>query len=556
VTFLRELDPNGSCGFRDLPDASLACAVERLHGIPRALEVLAGIAKAEPFSSLNEILDSLHEKDEADAMIKEGYRRLDNDERRVMEALAVLSRPVPKVAVEFMLAPFSPGLAVGAVLRRLIELLMVEVERAAKTVKLNPIDQDYARQQLPKDGQYNRKALERRAAQYYAQLSVPREKWRRIADVEPHLLQFEHWMRAEDYAAAAEVLGQLDVRFVIWRGYARRLQSMHLALAGKLIDPRHKMLNAYALGNTCIFLGPLEKALEYLHIAQAAARQTGDQVLARSASGALGEVCRRLGRLEEAINYLEQGLQLPEPSEFDTLPLLLSLTYSYKRRFRDALDCGQRLMDTAITRQNQALQAQAHDALALACLGLGDFEEALNHAEQAEQLYRVREDLDPLAYVLNVQGMAHWGAGRAQTALNCFEQGRSRGSDDDNPRVEAFCLFNLAHVRKMQNDPSQALALATQAGAILTRIGAVEAPAALALTEALRAAETGQRIVQIQALLACARHSSNTADLLHPGALLTEAETLALAEGRDDLVADTQRARGELSWSATATQPV
>lgn len=546
VTFLRELDPNGSCGLRDLPDATLARAVERLHGVPRALEVLAGIAKAEPFSSLEEILDGLHEKDAADAMIQEGYRRLDHDERCVMEALAVLSRPVPKVAVEFMLAPFRQGLAVDAVLRRLIELLMVEVDRDTKTVKLNPIDQDYARQQLPKGGPYNRQTLERRAAQYYGQLRIPRENWRHIADAEWHLLEVEHWVRAEDYAAAAEALGQLDVLFVVWRGYARRLQSLHLALEGRLTEPRHKMINVYGLGHTCTFLGPLEKAIGYLHAAQAAAREAGDPFLARSSGTALGEVCRRLGRLDEAIGHFERAMQLPAPNPTDALPLLLSLTYSYQRRFQDALDCGRRLMDTARARQDQASQGQAHDALALACLGLGDFEQALVHAGQAAQIYRERDELDPLPYVLNVEGMAHWGAGRTQDAVDCFNQGRSQGRASDNPRAEGFCLFNLARVFLSRNEPSQALESATQAGLLLNGIGAAEAPAAVALADAIRAALNREPLIQIRALIACARHCSTTADLLHPDSLLVEAESIARAEGLADLTALAQTARRDL----------
>ena len=546
VTFLREMDPGGICGLRDLPAEELARAVERLHGIPRALEVLAGIAKAEPLCSLGEILESLHEKDAADGLIKEGYRRLDKHERLVMEALAVLSRPVPKVAVEFMVAPSAPGLAVDAVLRRLIELLMVDADRVTKTVKLNPIDQDYAYQQLPKDGEYSRRALERRAADFYAQLRVPREKWRRIVDVEPYLLEFEHRVRAEDFDAAAEVLSQIDVQFVLWRGYARRLQSMHLALEGKIKDPRHKMLHAYGLGQARVFLGPLEDAIEYLRAAQVAAREIGDRQMECRATGAIGEVCRRLGRLDEAITCLEQAVRMPVANKQDTLLLLLSLAYSYKRRFQDALECGQRLMDTALSQQDQALEAQAHDALSLACLGLGKFDDALAHANQATDIYHERDDRDPLGYVLNVQGMAHLGEGRIKEAIDFFEQGRIRGHDDDNPRIEGFCLFNLARASLMQNDSSKALDLASQAGDIFTRIGAAEAPAAVALAEAIHAAKVGNRTAQIKALLACARCSSATADLHNPNDLLAEAEALARAEGLADLAAETHRARSEV----------
>ena len=37
--------------------------MKRLHGIPRALEVLAGIRKDHPFRSLDEILEGFYEAD-------------------------------------------------------------------------------------------------------------------------------------------------------------------------------------------------------------------------------------------------------------------------------------------------------------------------------------------------------------------------------------------------------------------------------------------------------------------------------------------------------------
>ena len=164
VAMLRELDPNGLFGLRNLKDDQLARAVDRVHGVPRALEVLAGIKRDQRLRSLDSILGAFYQESLVEELIREGYRRLDAGERHVIDALAVLGRPVPAVAVEFMVAPSCPGVNVDALLGRLIDIYMVTFQSADGLLSVDAIDQDYALSQLPDTGDLSRKSLHKRAA--------------------------------------------------------------------------------------------------------------------------------------------------------------------------------------------------------------------------------------------------------------------------------------------------------------------------------------------------------------------------------------------------------
>ncbi len=536
VAMLRDMDPTGTWGLRGLPEDQLARAVQRLYGIPRALELLAGILKDQFLSSPDEILDKF-EEDVVDALMQEAYRRLGPDERHVMQALAVLGRPVPLIAVQFMVAPFEPGLSVDAILRRLIDVHMVTLDRPSRTVALNPIDQDYVFHRLPEEGEYSRNTLDNRAADYYAQLRVPKDRWQSAVDLGPYLLEFEHRFRAGQYEAAAVALNAIDVEFAAWRTHTRSLQSMHQRLAGKLTDRRLQMLQIYSLGQTYIFLGPFEKAAESFESARSIAREIGSAEFERIATAWAGEAARRLGRLDDAIDQLKRAVAM-NPSDVapgDTFLMNLGLAYSYKGEFREALGCGRRLLDMAERHSDAVLRGQAHDVLSLAFLGLRNFDQVLVHTRQAVELYRAADARDPLAYVMNVEGMAYLGQGRIGQAIESFEQASRRGKEDDTPRLEGFSLFNLARACRIKPDLERALETAVSAAAVLTRIGAPESAAALAFRDALGFSAAGDRPAMAQALLACAQSCMGTADVIAPYDLFEEAEAIARSEGMNEV---------------------
>jgi tetratricopeptide (TPR) repeat protein len=551
IAMLRDMDPNGTWGIRDMPEEQLARAVRRTYGIPDSLKKLAGLLKKEPFSSPDELLDKF-QNDVVGGLMKEAYLRLEDNERRVMEALATFGRPVPLIAVQFMAAGFQPGLSVDAVLRRLIDIHMVMLDRPSQTVSLNPIDQDYVLHQLSDKGNQALNALDNRAAEYYAQLRVPRDRWQSAVDLGPYLLEFEHRFRAGEYESAAEVLNQIDVEFAAWRTHTRRLQALYQRLEGKLADRRLQMLQIYSLGQTYIFLGPLEKAAESFERARSIAREIGDREAERKATAWIGEAARRLGQLEKAIENLGHAVAMmpPDTAVEDTFLLNLGLAHAYRREFRLALKYGGQLMDLGETHSDPVLTAEAHDVLSLANIGLSNFEEALKHARRSAELYRTADARDPLAYVRNVEAMACIGAGKIEEGIQILEEVRQRGNEDDTPRLEGFSLFNLARVYRMKGTGARALEIADAAAAVLGRIGAPETAAASAFANVLRAEAANDGKALARALLSCAGGCNGAGDLFSPEDLLREAETIARAEGLEKIA---QEAHAALKDFARAT---
>ena len=162
---------------------------------------------------------------------------------------------------------------------------------------------------------------------------------------------------------------------------------------------------------------------------------------------------------------------------------------------------AQRLLDLADRHSDPVLRAQAHDVLSIACLVSRDFRQALVHAQNALDLYKADDVRDPLAYVLNVQGMAYFGQGRLRQAIDSFEEARSRGREADSPRVESFSLFYLSRALRANGELGRALEMAELAATALTRIGAPEAAAASAFRDALTAGAAGDGQAMARALL-------------------------------------------------------
>ncbi|MBN1811803.1 MAG: hypothetical protein JXA14_08205, partial [Anaerolineae bacterium] len=131
MAMLRELDPQGELGLQNAPGEVLYCAAVLCQGIPRGLELLAGILFDEPTTRLSELLadKELFGQQVVECLMAEGYRRLGEEEQRVMEALAVFDRPVEETALAYLLHPWFPGLHVRRTLSRLVRSYFASVNR-------------------------------------------------------------------------------------------------------------------------------------------------------------------------------------------------------------------------------------------------------------------------------------------------------------------------------------------------------------------------------------------------------------------------------------------
>ena len=113
ISMLRKLDPNGLYGLRDASEDELLLVCEMTHGVPRAIEVIGTIFDNDIFMSLPELLEVYYGHADVTKFIESSHHHLDADSLKIMSALAVYSRPVSVLAVEYLLQPFFPGINVA-----------------------------------------------------------------------------------------------------------------------------------------------------------------------------------------------------------------------------------------------------------------------------------------------------------------------------------------------------------------------------------------------------------------------------------------------------------
>lgn len=366
---LLQLDVDNKMGLRDLPDAALAGILEKVKGVPRVLELLASLLNHKQRMRAEDMLSLIPEGSSEEVikgLSKETYLSLNDREKRVLEALAVFFRPVPVVAVEFMLFPFLPDSNVSEVAKGLgvthtISYEILTQKMDSIWLSLHPIDQKSVYRQISTDESkaYNLKALEKRAADYYAKLRLERP-WFRIAQLDPQLLEFAHRLRGEDHKTALQVIDRVDYS----------MENHHKYLAS---------LMALGLGNRAIEMRTQLKG------------KLGDRNLEAQNLTSMGWVCRRMGRKEEAKAYLTEAVNLHPPDPKIFIYCLSELGYfltdnanlhdEAEKHLLQALDLAKQIGDEYL---------EAHCLLGLAFVDFqrGDNVSSLKFATNARNLFQ------------------------------------------------------------------------------------------------------------------------------------------------------------------------
>ncbi len=519
IALLRELDPNSDYGLQDAPDEELARAVELVHGVPRALEVMAGILANDPFATLAEVLEQFYEQEDVvQALIEENYKRLDGNARRVIEALAVFKRPVPPLAVDYLLEPFAPGLDVPNILRRLTRTNIVSIDRATKTVTLHPIDQDFAYSQLPEEGSgeptCTRQALERRAAEYYVQLRIPEETWKTIDDLEPQLAEFEHRIRAGDYDGACMVLNTIDFNCLFLWGHFTQLIELRGKLLGHLTDFRLQAINLGSLGRAYYPVGQVRRAIKFYEEALPIARSLNDfhqesellsslgrayrkqgdfdqsmklhkqalsiarKIKDREAEGSqlgyLGRTYRDLGRGEQAIKLYKEALAIAREighRRWEGIWLgHLGIVYTYEWHLEQAIELFKEGLTIAREIGNLWEVEYNLGHLGNAYRTLGQLERAIDFHNKALSIARKIGDRQGEGVQLGNIARVFYSLGQLDQAIKFHKQDLRIAREAGNPFTEAIILHKLGNAHSNLGLHEQAIELQKQALAITERI--------------------------------------------------------------------------------------
>ncbi|TCO57948.1 tetratricopeptide repeat protein [Actinocrispum wychmicini] len=537
VALLRELDRDGEAGLHRIPDEELARAVRRVHGVPRAIELVFGALVEDYLTlpTLDEVLvDYPAREDMVANLAQDRFRRLDYEARMVLDVLAVFGRPVPAAAVAWVVGPMAPDLDVTVTLAKLAARgRMVTVDRTTRTFALHPMDSDLIRSELDPDGPLGSRALDRRVADWYANSKLPAPRRHSVDDVLPDRYEFAHRVRAGDHEVAAQLLNEFD-EFLMWRGSAAATAVMHEQLRGQLRDPEIKLGHLVGHGMSLVGIGPLDKAAEVLREAVELVDEVGDLHLTQRATFALGDAYRLLGRLDLAIEPLNRSVelaaQLRSPEWLSRALMSLSLAHSYRRELDLAQQVAERMHEHAETADYECGRAQAYDATALVALARGHWSEVIPATERASAAYRRAGVTEALGYVSNVQGLAFAALGEYDASEAALLRGRDYGNDLNSPRTVGLCLHNLAWLHWIRGDHRKAAETAQAALAAFGMSGGNDLIAAQALATAATAMSAGDLPEAARQLWSAAESSRGNADLVPAEWLELEAVRLAAEE--------------------------
>jgi tetratricopeptide (TPR) repeat protein len=539
VAVLRDLDPEGVLEGED--PATLLAVVTRLHGVPHALELVIGRLMQDPFATLSDVVDVHASRHTVlQELVEHMYRDLDPGARRVMQALAVFGRPVPLIAVEFVLHELAPGLNVPAVLRWLAAAHFVTVNRHGKTVLLHPLDRDFIYDDIPADGPVSRPSLHRRCAAFYASQQAPIGglKGDVLLNTDPYVWQFEHLIAAGAHDQAALALRRFGV-WLTWFGSPGRVRQLLDALDGKLADRAALLAYQVCRCASSTVVGDKQEAATAGREAVRLAQELHDRNEEAYAHRRLALVHRYTGDTPRAIALFERALALNEAigaSQHRAMLLFeISLAHGYAGDAEKALDHAARSLEDARRTDNKMVIAYAHSGTALGRYMRGEWAAAL---KAGEDMLQVRDHApgEVAGYTLQVMALVREVAdGNREAAVRLLGEAHSVALKVGHNRLEAYCAHNLAVFAFLQGRVDEAASWAKRAAHLFEALELTGA--SRALQDAIEARRRGELREEVMALVACARHSTASPDFYPWRKLVGLAADIAQREGWVDLAA-------------------
>jgi HAD superfamily hydrolase (TIGR01662 family) len=458
VNLLRALDPQGELGLADASELDLERAVELAAGIPRALEILAGILNAAPEASLSGLLSDERAlgSQVVEGLVAEAFNRLGSHDQRVLEVMAAFDGPVTLAAVSFVVHTWFPEIEVRPALRRLVASYFTTAARDRGEYIVQSTDRLHLYQQIPVSpaasagssgmpSEYHRAAVESRVADYYASVGLPPSEWRSIESVGPQIAEFQHRVLAGEVDRALEVLNAIDSNYLFQWGHYARLIELRQRVLELPARPELQAANVASLALVKQVLGQFDEAARYYEQAVEFARQANNDDAEAHYTGHLGRLYRNLGYMDKALSCSTRALVSAERAgnreAFGLWQDRLGLVHMLLGR----LDEARNLHEQAVSKAREFNDRRGQSA-ALANLGnvlqfMGLTDEAARAQREALELAYAVDDRRGVPIILGRQGMLAEDNGNYSEALSLHEEALAIAVALGERREESYQLL-------------------------------------------------------------------------------------------------------------------
>jgi tetratricopeptide (TPR) repeat protein len=465
IKFFRSLDHDGSSRLGDIPVSLIRVIFEKTRGFPRALRLVANILYKRPTLSLKDLLqkDGLFDAEITDTLSGEAQAGLDQNERLIMQALAVYNQPVGSDAVASLLESFMSASEADEKLDRLARGKFINVSRDRGEIRFAAHQWDiklsYGQIQ-DVDTECGRRSWHLRAADYFARTKPDASAWRTLASLEAPLAEFHHLIKAESYERALAVADAIDANYLSAWGYHQRVISMRETLREHL-PAIHEASNLRSLSSAYINAGKYDMAHSIAKQALSVALEHGARVEEANAQLNIGSALYHLSRYKLAERHYEAALatarevgnKSAEGSALRHLGRLCRNLALHKK----ALMYYEAALAIAVDTHNNIAKCSALNGIGTAYTEQGLFNEALKRHNEALALARDLNLGKGKGGCLVQAGVAFRESGNYERARESFDEALSIARGLSDVATEMQALGGLGKLHLLQSKFEEAL---------------------------------------------------------------------------------------------------
>jgi tetratricopeptide (TPR) repeat protein len=409
-------------------------AVQRVHSVPKALDMLIGhLIERYPVTTLAQLVTDpilfadYERRDAVDGLrhlIAQQFEAQTFDAKLALCALSIFNGPVTVDAIRYVL----PALDWSLVLPRIVRNRLVTF--SGGLYDLHPLVRSVVYDTLPAlpdltvHNQFTRDALHLRAAAFFREIRTPSDQWRSLLDLRPHLDEFYHLVRARQYADSARLLDLIDDDYLCkWGHYGLTLELRGELPVTDIGDAQRQRMHYLTVGECHEHLGNLKDGLEAYMASWSVACEAQSPSGQRRAAIAIAGVLRQLGEISEALEWLDRALVLA-------------------RENREGIGEAAALMAKASTLETAGLH---HEAVAVQRLSVQRVEE-LGYGEQYPNY------VGQLALLLSY-------VGEREEARKYLDKALAVARHQQYRVTEGICLSVLASIEAEHGSQAEAISL-------------------------------------------------------------------------------------------------